>query len=146
MVKKKASAYYELIIKTLVFITLIATAVSFFGVFTVYINLNYAAKRVVREVEITGQVTGATYDLFREYKERTNIGSGAVMDITADRYFDAAAKKIQLRTNFTVTCRTNYRIDIFTPKGGAGVGIDVPLTVKLTGMSEKFWKNFSGNQ
>ena len=76
--KKKASAYYELIIKTLVFITLIATAVSFFGVFTVYINLNYAAKRVVREVEITGQVTGATYDLFREYKERTNIGSGAL--------------------------------------------------------------------
>lgn len=141
VVKKAASAYYEIIIKTLVFITLIATAVSFFGVFTVYMNLNYAAKRVVREVEITGQVTPATYNLFEEYKNNTNIGSGAVMNITADRYFDTATKKIQLRTNFTVTCRTIYRINIFTPKGGNGIGINVPLTVKLTGMCEKYWKN-----
>ena len=64
MRKKKASAYYELIIKTLVFITLIATAISFFGVFTTYLNLNYAARRVTREVEISGRVTSATYTDF----------------------------------------------------------------------------------
>ena len=40
--KKRGSAYYEIIIKTLVFITLIATAISFFGVFTTYLNVNYA--------------------------------------------------------------------------------------------------------
>lgn len=139
MRKKKASAYYELIIKTLVFITLIATAISFFGVFTTYLNLNYAARRVTREVEISGRVSSETYDVFNEIKANTNIGSGATMSVSAS-YYNAAAKKIQLRDTFTVTCRTSYRINVFTPTGGDPVGFDIPLIVKLTGMSEKFWK------
>ena len=137
--KKQASAYYELIIKTLVFITLIATAISFFGVFTTYLNLNYAARRVVREVEIAGKVSSETYGLFNNMKEQTNIGDGASMSVSAS-YFNASQKTIQLRDTFTVTCRTSYRINVFTPTGGAPVGFDIPLVVKLTGMSEKFWK------
>jgi len=137
--KKQASAYYELIIKTLVFITLIATAISFFGVFTTYLNLNYAARRVVREVEIAGKVSSETYGLFNNMKEQTNIGDGASMSVSAS-YFNASQKTIQLRDTFTVTCRTAYRINVFTPTGGAPVGFDIPLVVKLTGMSEKFWK------
>jgi len=57
---KKGSAYYEIIVKTLVFITMIATAISFFSIFTVYLNLNYTCRRVVREIEISGQVTSET--------------------------------------------------------------------------------------
>lgn len=139
MRKKKASAYYELIIKTLVFITLIATAISFFGIFTTYLNLNYAARRVTREIEISGQVTSATYSLFNSMKTNTNIGDDATMSVSAD-YFNSGAKKIQLRDNFTVTCRTSYRINVFTPIGGNPVGFDIPIAVRLTGMSEKFWK------
>lgn len=59
--KKRASAIYEIILKTLVFMTLIATAISFFGVFTSYLNLNYTARRVVREIEISGKVSQAEY-------------------------------------------------------------------------------------
>ena len=136
---KTASAYYEIIIKTLVFITLIATAISFFGVFTTYLNLNYAARRVVREIEISGQVTAHTYSLYDDMKANTNIPASATMSVNAV-YFNAAQKKIQLRDTFTVTCSANYRIDIFTPKGGAPVGFDIPLRVRLTGMSERFWK------
>lgn len=53
---KKGSAYYEIIVKTLVFITMIATAISFFSIFTVYLNLNYTCRRVVREIEISGRL------------------------------------------------------------------------------------------
>ena len=88
MRKKRASAYYELIIKTLVFITLIATAISFFGIFTTYLNLSYAARRVTREIEISGQVTSATYSLFNSMKTNTNIGDDATMSVSAD-YFNA---------------------------------------------------------
>lgn len=137
--KKRGSAYYEIIIKTLVFITLIATAISFFGVFTTYLNVNYAARRVVREIEISGRVSSATQDLFDEMKTNTNIGDAATMSVSAT-YFNAAQKKIQLRDTFTVTVRSSYRINIFTPTGGAPVGFDIPLTARLTGMSEKFWK------
>ena len=87
--KKRGSAYYEIIIKTLVFITLIATAISFFGVFTTYLNVNYAARRVVREIEISGRVSSATQDLFDEMKTNTNIGDAATMSVSAT-YFNAA--------------------------------------------------------
>lgn len=136
---KKASAYYELILKTLVFITLIATAISFFGVFTTYLNLNYAARRVVREIEISGRVSSDTYSLYDDMKSNTNIPNTATMSVSAT-YFNAAQKKIQLRDTFTVTCSASYRINVFTPKGGTPVGFDIPLKVRLTGMSEKFWK------
>ena len=140
--KKKGSAYYEIIIKTMVFITLIATAISFFGVFTTYLNLNYAARRVTRDIEISGQVSTGTYTLFNEMKTNTNIGPGATMNVSAT-YFNAAQRKIQLRDTFTVTLRSSYRINVFTPTNGPPVGFDIPLVVRLTGMSEKFWKNFS---
>ena len=138
--KKKGSAYYEIIIKTLVFITLIATAISFFGVFTAYLNVNYAARRVTREIEISGRVFSDTYALFNNLKTTTNMGDTATMSVTA-AYFNAAQKKIQLRETFTVTINSSYRINIFTPTGGTPVGFDIPLVVRLTGMSEKYWKN-----
>ena len=140
--KKKGSAYYEIIIKTMVFITLIATAISFFGVFTTYLNLNYAARRVTRDIEISGQVSTATYALFNDMKTNTNIGPGATMSVSAS-YFNPGERKIQLRDTFTVTLRSSYRINVFTPTNGPPVGFDIPLVVKLTGMSEKFWKDFS---
>lgn len=138
-VKKKGSAYYELILKTLVFITLIATAVSFFSIFTVYLNLNYTCRRVVREIELSGQVTSSTTALFNQLKSNTNIGSGASMSVNAS-YFNAAQKKIQLRNTFDVTCSTSYRFDVFTPLGHAPIGFTIPMQIKMTGMSEKFWK------
>ena len=123
--KKKGSAYYEIIIKTLVF--------------TVYLNLNYTCRRVVREIEISGQVTSETNALFNQLKSNTNIGSEADMSVSAN-YFNAAQKKIQLRNTFDVICTTNYRFDVFTPLGSKPVGFDIPMKVKLKGMSEKYWK------
>lgn len=137
--KKRCSAYYELILKTLVFMTLIATAISFFGIFTTYINLNYTCRRVVRQIEISGQVSSETTALFSSLKSNSNLGAGATMTVTAS-YFNAAQKKIQLRNTFTVTCTSSYRINIFTPIDTVPVGFDIPLKVRLTGMSEKFWK------
>jgi hypothetical protein len=138
-VKKRGSAYYELILKTLVFMTLIATAISFFGIFTSYINLNYTCRRVVRQIEITGQVSNETTALFNSLKSASNLGTGATMTVAAS-YFNAAQKKIQLRNTFAVTCTSSYRINIFTPTNATPVGFDIPLKVRLTGMSEKFWK------
>ena len=137
--KKRSSVYYELIIKTMVFITLIATAISFFGVFTSYLNLNYAARRVVREIEISGQVTAATTNLFNTLNTNLNMGEGAAMTVSAS-YYDVASRKIQLRDTFTVSCASSYRINVFTPIDGTPVGFNIPLRVNLTGMSEKYWK------
>ena len=137
---REASALYEIILKTLIFITLIATAISFFSIFTVYLNLNYTCRRVVREIEIAGQVTGSTTTLFNQLKSQTNIGTAATMDVINVTYFSAADKKIQLRETFSVRCRTSYTVEIFTPAFGTPVAVHIPMTVVLTGLSEKYWK------
>ena len=59
------------------------------------------------------------------------------LDILA---LDTAQKKIQLRNTFDVICTTNYRFAVFTPLGSKPVGFDIPMKVKLKGMSEKYWK------
>lgn len=87
--KKRASALYELIIKTLVFVTLIATAISFFGVFTRYLNLNYAARRVVREIEISGKVSSDTNALFNKLCTETNMGDSPSMSVDASYYYES---------------------------------------------------------
>ena len=119
---------------------MIATAISFFSIFTVYLNLNYTCRRVVREIEISGQVTSETNALFNQLKSNTNIGSEADMSVSAN-YFNAAQKKnYNFVITFDVICTTNYRFDVFTPLGSKPVGFDIPMKVKLTGMSEKYWK------
>ena len=66
-------------------------------------------------------------------------GWGANMSVSAS-YFNAAQKKIQLRNTFDVTCTTSYRFDVFTPLGRDPIGFTIPMKVRMTGMSEKFWK------
>jgi hypothetical protein len=54
---RKGSSYFELMIKTLVVITLMVTVLSFLSIFTTYLNLNHICRRVVRVVELEGQVS-----------------------------------------------------------------------------------------
>jgi len=70
---RKGSAYYELIIKTLAVITLMATVMSFLSIFTAYLNLNHMCRRVVRVVELEGQVSDNAYDVFYRLKEQTDL-------------------------------------------------------------------------
>ena len=135
----RGSAIYELIIKTIVFITLIATVISFLSVFTVYINLNYTCRRVVRSIELDGQVTAASTDLFNQLKTRLNVGD-ASMTVSNVTYHDAS-KKIQLRQTFTVELRSEYDFLVFRPLfTSETVVIKIPLVCSLSGMSERFWK------
>lgn len=57
-------------IKTLVVITLMVTVLSFLSIFTTYLNLNHICRRVVRVVELEGQVSDKAYDVFYRLKRR----------------------------------------------------------------------------
>ena len=60
-------------------------------------------------MDISGQVTSATYSLYDNMKTNTNIPDSATMSVNAS-YFNAAQKKIQLRDTFTVTCTAYYMV------------------------------------
>ncbi len=138
LVNRKGSAYYELIIKTLVVITLMATVMSFLSIFTTYLSLNQVCRRVVRVIELEGQVSDNVYDVFYRLKEQT--GLSPEMSIEDVNYCDEQNQKIQLRDTFTVKMKYNYAFTVFRPSSSPPVQIIIPMEVRITGMSEKYWK------
>lgn len=133
---RKGSAYFELMLKTLVVITLMLTVISFLSVFTTYLNLNHVCRRVVRVVELEGQVSDRAYDAFYRLKQQT----GLTPEMTVDDVTYVDGQKIQLRDTFTVTMTYDYPFTIFTPSFVPPVEIQIPMKVRIEGMSEKFWK------
>jgi len=138
LLNKEGSSYFDLIIKTLVVITLMATVISFLGVFTTYLNLNHMCRRVVRVVELEGRITGPVYDVFDRLKQQTGLSPEmAVEDV---EYCDVQDQKIQLRETFTVTMTYKYAFTLFKPSFAPPLQIHIPMKVSITGMSEVFWK------
>lgn len=135
---RKGSSYFDLIIKTLVVITLMATVMSFLSIFTAYLNLNHICRRVVRVIELEGQVADKAYDVFYRLKEQTGVSPEMTVEDVA--YCDAQNRKIQLRDTFTVTMKYTHAFTIFTPSFAPPVQINIPMRVSITGMSEVFWK------
>ena len=135
---RRGNAYYELIIKTLVVITLMATVISFLGVFTTYLNLNHMCRRVVRVVELEGQVAEPAYDVFYRLKQQTGLSPEMTIENVA--YCDEQNQKIQLRDTFTITMEYSHAFTLFRPSFTDPIQIQIPMRVSITGMSEKYWK------
>lgn len=133
---RKGSSYFDLMIKTLVVITLMVTVMSFLSIFTTYLNLNHVCRRVVRVVELEGQVSDRAYDVFYQLKQQTGLSPEMIIEDVA--YCED--KKIQLRDTFTVTMTYSYPFTIFTPSFAPPVVIQIPMEVSITGMSEHYWK------
>jgi hypothetical protein len=123
-------------IKTLVVITLMVTVLSFLSIFTTYLDLNHICRRVVRVVELEGQVSDKAYDVFYRLKQQT--GLSPEMTVEDVDYHDG--QKIQLRDTFTITMTYSHPFTIFTPSFAPPVKIMIPMRVSITGMSEKYWK------
>ena len=135
---RRGSSYYDLIIKTFVIITLLATVLSFLSIFTTYLNLNHICRRVVRVVELEGQVSSNVYDVFSKLKDQTGLSPEmSIEDVT---YCDEQNQKIQLRDTFTVVMKYNHVFNVFRPSFSPPVQITIPMVVRITGMSEHFWK------
>lgn len=133
---KKGSSYFDLMIKTLVVLSLMVTVMSFLSVFTTYLNLNHVCRRVVRVVELEGQVSDRAEDVFYRLKQQTGLSP----EMTIENVEYCEDQKIQLRDTFTITMTYSYPFTIFTPSFAPPVKIQIPMKVSITGMSEKYWK------
>ncbi len=134
---RAGSTYVELMIEFLIVITLLATVLSFLSVFTVYLSLNQMCGRIVRVIELEGQVSDEAYDVFYQMKEQTGLSPD--MSVKDASYLDGE-QKIQLRDTFTVELKYNYTFTVFRPSSSPPVQIIIPIRVRITGMSEKYWK------
>ena len=133
---RKGSSYFELMIQTLVVITLMVTVMSFLSIFTTYLNLNHVCRRVVRIVELDGQVSDQANDTFYKLKQQTGLSP----EMTVEDVEYCEDQKIQLRDTFTITMTYSYPFTIFTPSFAPPVVIQIPMKVSIEGMSEHYWK------
>ena len=133
--EKKGDEAVSFLMTTAMLVLIFAVLVSAMIYIMQYYNASYMCRRVVRSIEITG-----VYD---EAETRSLISSLAGSDmediqIQVDAVY-YSGRKIQLRQTFSVTLTGIYRITILT-LGGNPVALDLPIKVKVAGMSEVYWR------
>jgi hypothetical protein len=133
--EKKGDEAVSFLMTTAMLVLIFAVLVSAMIYIMQYYNASYMCRRVVRSIEITG-----VYD---EAETRGLISSlsGSEMEdiqIQVDAVY-YSGRKIQLRQTFNVTLTGSYRITILT-LGGNPVALDLPIKVKVAGMSEVYWR------
>lgn len=133
--QKKGDEAVSFLLTTAMLVLIFATLVSGMIYIMQYYNASYMCRRVVRSIEISGQYDEAeTKNIVDQIKSLDLEDIGVQVDAV---YF--SGKKIQLRQTFSVTLTTSYRITILE-LGENPVVLDLPIKVKVAGMSEVYWK------
>jgi hypothetical protein len=133
--EKKGDEAVSFLLTTAMLVLIFAVLVSAMVYIVQYYNASYMCRRVVRNIEVTGQ-----YDETAARNLALSLSNGGIEDVQTR--VDAvyySGKKIQLRRTFSVTLTGSYRLTILT-LGENPVALDLPIIVKVAGMSEVYWK------
>jgi hypothetical protein len=133
--EKKGDEAVTFLMTTAMLILIFAVLVSAMIYIMQYYNASYMCRRVVRSIEISG--------LYDETETADMIAGMSNSDIeNINVQVDAvyySGNKIQLRQAFSVTLTSSYRITILT-LGNNPITVDLPIRVKVAGMSEVYWR------
>lgn len=133
--QKKGDEAVSFLLTTAMLVLIFATLISAMIYIMQYYDASYLCRRVVRSIEITG-----VYDETETRNIINQMKNSDMEDI--DVQVDAAyfsGRKIQLRQTFSVTLTASYKITILE-LGENPIVMDLPIRVKVAGMSEVFWK------
>jgi Flp pilus assembly protein TadG len=133
---RRGEMMVEVLVKFLITTVFVLTLIEFYGIFTRYQNLEFAARRAARAIEVSGSVQGVEA-AFQSLCNRNGL-DGAALSITA--VYCNGSGGIQLRDTFSISASFTYQMRIFTPNEGLAVTLPIPLRVNLTGMSEVYYK------
>lgn len=132
---KKGDEAVSFLLTTAMLVLIFAVLVSAMVYIVQYYNASYMCRRVVRSIEITGVYDEAETRNIVAQMESASLES---VNVQVDAVY-YSGRKIQLRQTFSVTLTGSYRITILT-LGGNPVALDLPIKVKVAGMSEVYWK------
>jgi hypothetical protein len=134
--QKKGDEAVSFLLTTAMLVLIFVTLISAMIYIMQYYDASYLCRRVVRSIEITG-----VYDETetRDIIDRMKNSDLEDLDVQVDAtYF--SGKKIQLRQTFSVTLTASYRITILE-LGENPIVMNLPIRVKVAGMSEVYWKS-----
>ncbi len=133
--EKKGDGAVSFLMTTAMLVLIFAVLVSAMIYIMQYYNASYMCRRVVRSIEITGVYDEAETRNIVAQMESADLKN---VNVQVDAVY-YSGRKIQLRQTFSVTLTGSYRITILT-LGGNPVALDLPIRVKVAGMSEVYWK------
>ena len=132
--QKKGDEAVSFLMTTAMLVLIFATLVSAMIYITQYYSASYMCRRVVRSIEISGQYDETeTANMVNQMKNSDLADTRVQVDAV---YY--SGKKIQLRQTFSVTLTASYRITILE-LGENPIVLNLPIKVKVAGMSEVFW-------
>ena len=133
--QKKGDEAVSFLLTTAVLVLIFVTLISAMIYIMQYYDASYLCRRVVRSIEITGVYDETeTRDIISQMKN-SDLED---IDVQVDAAY-SSGKKIQLRQTFSVTLTASYRITILE-LGANPIVMNLPIRVKVAGMSEVFWK------
>lgn len=133
--RKDGDSAVEFIMTSAVLILVFAMLVSALVYVTQYYNASFICRKVVRNIEVSGQYNAAEVNALAD-----ELGGDALTNLrvrVSASYF--SGQKIQLRDDFTVSLTATYRIAILR-FGRTPLYISLPIRVRLVGMSEVYWR------
>ena len=134
--QKKGDEAVSFLLTTAMLVLIFVTLISAMIYIMQYYDASYLCRRVVRSIEITG-VYNETET--RDIIDRMKNSDLEDIDVQVDAaYF--SGKKIQLRQTFSVTLTASYKITILE-LGENPIVMNLPIRVKVAGMSEVYWKS-----
>jgi len=133
--QKRGDEAVSFLLTTAMLVLIFAVLVSAMVYIMQYYNASYICRRVVRNIEITGVYDETeTKNIVDQMKNSDMEDIGVQVDAV---YY--SGRKIQLRQTFNVTLTSSYRITILE-LGENPIAVDLPIRVKVAGMSEVYWK------
>ncbi|NCB53310.1 MAG: DUF4320 family protein [Clostridia bacterium] len=133
--QKRGDEAVSFLMTTAMLVLIFAVLVSAMVYIMQYYNASYICRRVVRSIEITGVYDETeTKNIVDQMKNSDLEDIGVQVDAV---YY--SGRKIQLRQAFNVTLTSSYRITILE-LGENPIMVDLPIRVKVAGMSEVYWK------
>lgn len=136
---KKGSEAIEMVATTAMMIALIMVGLMILSYAVEWNTISFAAKRVCRDIEVSGQVTDIQ-SKFDSLIGNSDLITDRNIEVNNVEYFDAGAKTIQLKKTFRLSASVTYNIPLVKPGTLSGFSIQLPIKTSVTGMSEVYWR------
>lgn len=135
---RSGSQAIEMVYATFALMMLILATMMIIGYALQVNQVSYAAKRVARYVEVSGQAdpTDLRVLLYELLPNADEIGARVSVE-NADY---VSGTKIQLREGFTIKVTARYDVTLANPGNGNPIEYSFPITAYVNGQSEIYWK------
>ena len=128
---KKGDGYVDVCIGVVVFVMVLIIAMNIFEFVTLRVEMDQIADELIEAATFSGEFNDDFTDTDMAMLDDYYYYD---IDYGADEYFNTAYQRVQLGDRMWV------KISVDTYIKGLGIKIPITLTVKKSGLSEKYWK------